>query len=114
MCIPPGRCNRVAAAALAFLIIVGGGQAAADEVYGRVMVGGKPKANAVLLVQREGGTEGVIEVSANAEGIYRVFLEPGRYQAWLKTPGQTTTRSETKTIVSLPAPARHDLAFSEG
>jgi hypothetical protein len=81
--------------------------AIADEVYGRVVVGGNPAHGGTLEFRREGSSTGTIVVGIAADGGYRVFLEPGRYAVRLKEP----SRAQPVGVTSLPAPVRQDLVF---
>jgi hypothetical protein len=105
----PTGCRRLLLAALpaAWLILSAAVRPVwADEVSGRVTVEGKPARNATLILHSERKKEGPFEVRTSDEGIYRVFLEPGRYQVSLRDrPG------EVLVLESLPAPVTRDLAF---
>jgi len=97
----------LAAATAAWLFLSAASQCArADEVSGTVTVGGVPTKNATLVLRREPFTGAAIEVPIDHAGLYRVFLEPGRYQANLKDGPR-----EVQVVQSLPAPVRRDLSF---
>jgi hypothetical protein len=81
--------------------------ATADELYGRVVVGGHSARGGSLEFRREGSGGGTVAVGIAADGSYRVFLEPGRYAARLTTPDATRPIG----VTSLPAPVRQDLVF---
>lgn len=79
----------------------------ADEVYGQVMIGGRPANGGTLEFRRPGSPSGTVAVGIAQDGSYRVFLEPGRYEARLKLPEATRPLG----VTSLPAPIRQDLVF---
>lgn len=97
----------LACAGVCMLAVLASSPAVADEVYGQVKVGGHPVRGGTLEFRRQGSPGGTVAVGIGEDGNYRVFLEPGRYEARLRGPG--TTRPVG--VSSLPAPIRQDLVF---
>jgi len=102
------RAVRAAAAFGCVLASLLSSAASANEVYGTVSLQGRPAQNGTLVLRRngDGQARGEIQVSLDPVGRYRVFLEPGLYDATL-----TGTNGPSQIVSSLPAPVRRDLNF---
>jgi hypothetical protein len=79
----------------------------ADELYGQVRLGANPARGGTLEFRRAGSPGGTVTVGIAPDGSYRVFLEPGRYEARLTEGGAR----QPVGVTSLPAPIRQDLVF---
>jgi hypothetical protein len=89
------------------LVALASPAAFADEVYGQVKIGGRLTRGGTLEFRRPGSPSGSVAVGIGQDGSYRVFLEPGRYEARIKLPEATRPLR----VTSLPAPIRQDLVF---
>ena len=84
--------------------------ASAGEVYGTVTRDRRPAGDATLELRRAVSPGSVIEVRTDEKGGYRVFLEPGQYEARLRAQ-PSAPLSAPQVVRSLPAPVRRDLDF---
>jgi len=105
---PRPRCAVTAVMTVAWLLAILAPRAAtADEVYGCVRLGDEMAGKRTLELQGGGPPGGKIQVRTDQHGNYRVFLEPGRYEARLIAEENT----EPQVVHTLPAPVQLDLNF---
>lgn len=105
-----GRGARRIAVSAGLVAAVASQCAQAGDVYGKVTLGGSPQSGKGLEFERkEGSAAGKVAVPIDQNANYRVFLEPGRFEATLITDAR---RCGPKPVDSLGAPLRSDLNFS--